>query len=432
MNRKVRKGLMISRGSAFLLLVTLLTPHSFAQVPAPTPAANIDTDKVCKDARKQDQQNKNNPKYAQSDINTMCASIRAAEMGAKNTKTQANLKIPVVAICTTATIACYSAWGAAVGQALSIGCGVGALGTNVAAGIQDNNMAKDLGQESAGFDYVGTATGAASLAMGAISGAGAGASGAGAGAGNAVKNCGTITLATVTEAATMAMKYDTANKMKDSASELKKGLKTLAGMGGAVDTKPFTMGDDKDADFKDDDLEKDPLADFPPDAKEKIEELTGMKLADIANYDGNPHDLMQDLMSKMGVPPDMMGEAMAQIEKAEGANASLVASIGKESNDSVGAGGMGSSSNGVFGSRGLASTSATTSSTAFRDPASMTAEELEKDRFHDIFLRITQRYNKKKMKDLAELPWSAKSNLFANPKNKLTGKTGSPQKLRFN
>ncbi|MCM0607238.1 MAG: hypothetical protein KA715_14205 [Xanthomonadaceae bacterium] len=412
---------MISRGSLILALVTMMTLNSYAQtVPSPTPLSDAEIDRVCNESMKKF----GDPKYANDEKVVLCQQMEYGKQSASLSRTQGAIKIPVSAICIAATLFCYGVLTAAIGSALAPVCGISIAASSIGDEIGNSALNDKLKKEAQGVNYAGLATGAVSGIAGGFAAGAATAAGGASGL-----DCLTIAVPAAGVTAEVFMRYDQANTMDKTSSDARDGLRAVTNIPGSFNTDPFRIQGDQDANYKDDYADK-MLDSYPPETLAKIEELTGMKMADVANYNGDPNALMEKMMANMGVPPEGIAQGMKEVKKIADANGYKAENLASANSSGLG---FGTSSNDSLSIRGSAGTSsaAGNSGLAFRDPASMTADQIEKDRFHDIFLRVSQRYDKKKIKDLAALPWASKKNQFAN-KSKLQGRTPSSEKLRFN
>lgn len=399
-------------------IITILTIfHSslaWAQAPMPSPsfsavpAANIK--KVCAEAKKT-AGNPDNPSYAPSEIAIKCTEIEMSKVAADTSKRLRNMKIPIVATCGVAAGLCYAGVTAAAGQVAAIACSALGVGSQVYEGMATDRMAEKMGQESAGLNIEGAA--GSSVAAGKeiqeITKSFKAAKDAG---GKVAKGtCATIGISTLLESAAMTkhgMDYsDKSNKW----SEAKRKLGAFAA-GGAGEVKfdksdqdyKYDESDDSMNDWSDDVA---PLADFPPEAIQQFEELSGMKMEDVANYNGDPNALVEELMKKMGAPEAAVAQIMEQLNKSGPLSTDPMAEDGTQV-----ASGYGSGSE--YGSNGLmkggkSGLSETDFKPRGRDLANYTPKDYETDKAHNIFQRVTIRYGKK-VPHLEKLSWSNKFN----------------------
>lgn len=408
------------------------------------PAAPLDVDKICAEARKQDKANKNNPQYAQSEIGSMCAEIEASNKSGRLSKKMANMKIPIVSMCTMAAGICASGKADTSGTLQKLGKNMAGLcgGMENASGVIESAMeyklSQTLNKEAKSFDYVTAAQSAYKMKGSVTDMAGAFESGtinkndAAPGEdpdpkGNKAANCGSIGETALIQSAEMATHLQTANQFKESEAKRKLELATLAKMGGTVE-REYYQAEDEDSSYKpDEEVADDDFPHYPPELENAFEELTGMDMDDIMNYDGNPQDLASSILSNLGANPADIASAMSMAGAGGEGGAGSAGKGGALADGSSSSSSKMTATNDTLeipsmddllkklGGANREPADVKSSTVKAKDIAKMTPSEFEKDTKHNIFERVSLRYSRQ-ISQIEKLPWVSKLNTLANPK----------------
>lgn len=406
-----------------IYLTILLAGQSYAQgqQPAPQPSP-VDVDKVCADASRKSSSDLSD----QSGILDACQAAHAAKISAEAASLEATVRLIPAYACASSAALCLSGIFTGPGEAYSWVCAGTSLAASTFEKIKEGTIAGTLANDIKSKNYVGASFSALDMAnnikdiVSLVKGAP-----------KTGPGCTLAIIGAVTEIGTVATNYYTAGTLRDAEQQSRDMVRQLAGLSSIGDINDFK-------DIKDRDGEKldPPDLKLDPELEAKLEELTGMSSKDLMNYQGDPVDLLNKLLEKAGAPPQALEIAKKLYAKGVGPNGAYIASRGRrtaESFDALGTSGYGSGGDGFEGGRGLAGAKKFKGdgSRLFKDPRLMTPEELELDRYHDIFLRVTRRYEAKAPTELELLPWALKANQFANSKSKGARSPGGADKLRF-
>ena len=421
------------------LLMILITLNAWTQgTPTPTPSGPppVDIDAVCAKARAQDAANANNPAYAQSDVSAQCAEINASKKGSKLENRLGKLRIVSTTTCGVATGICMI--GNAnpkikkVGKTLAKVCGgmgftLGTIDT-VAQGALNNELNKDnsafnaMGLLNMGKDIYTGIGGIKDMGEAFTNGPKPGKDKNG----DKKPSCETIGEATLAETREMATHFDSSSSLAQARRDAEKELQKNVAQGGSVSTD-FNSNTDQDGNPLVNAKEEDEgdLPGFPEDLASEFEDATGMNVDDILNSDESPEDLTADIANALGLDAEAMKRSIASTGAVLPGSDSMT-KLPPETDGTVAAGSMrsiASNSNDTFkvpDLSGLFKKNEEHSPAAKKDKnakdfSKMTAAELEKDTKHNLFLRVSYRYEQEQTQ-LEKLLWASKLNAHLNPK----------------
>ncbi|MCM0607237.1 MAG: hypothetical protein KA715_14200 [Xanthomonadaceae bacterium] len=418
----------------FLILITFSTLAD----PAPAPSgAPPDIQKICAKARSEDEANKNNPQYQRSEVNEKCAQIYASKLSSRTSKVLGNMKTPIIAMCGVASGICIAGKAdtkiKAIGERLAGVCGTMGGVSSIAESVATHQLEEKISGERSVYDLKSSAEGAVGIAgdgkhMRANFAEGQNNSGVQLNdkgeeiPRNAKQEkrqaCGTIAKEVLMQGAEMANHYQTMNKMEEMENKQKLELLNLITQnGGDFNTENYQSEHDADADLPHMEEPSLNLPEFPPELAGPFEELSGMRMDDVLANGGNPNDMMGAMMNGLGLPSSDLAAALAAASNLPATpgtgDADTKSSALSASNETYSIPSMEDLLKGLLPNREPADQKGSTLKA--KDISKMTASEFEKDTKHNIFARVSLRYNKKDT-HLERLPWVGKFNIGANPK----------------